>query len=62
MIEKIYEELEKSMIDLMKNHRAFIEKGNKSAGQRARTAANTVKNLITPYKKANISKSNKTTR
>ena len=54
MIEKIYKELANAMEELKINHEAFIEKNNKSAAQRARTAAQKVKNLITPYKKANM--------
>lgn len=56
MIEKIYEELAMAMEELKINHEAFMEKSNKSAAQRARTAAQKVKNLITPYKKANMDK------
>ena len=56
MIEKIYEELKTAMTELMENHEKFMEKGNKSAAQRARKSASNVKNLITPYKKANMDK------
>lgn len=56
MIEKIYNELKTEMDKLVVNHEKFMEKGNRSAAQRARTAASKIKNLITPYKKANIDK------
>ena len=58
MLDKIYTELETAMKELMVNHEKFMEKGNKSAAQRARKSASVVKNLITPYKKANIGKVN----
>jgi len=56
MIEKIYTELKQAMDELVENHEKFMEKGNKSAAQRARKSASKVKNLITPYKKANMDK------
>ena len=56
MIEEIYEKLANAMEELKINHEAFMVKGNKSAAQRARTSAQKIKNLITPYKKANMDK------
>ena len=58
MVEEIYGKLETAMKELMENHEKFMEKGNKAAAQRARKSASVVKNLITPYKKANIDKVN----
>jgi len=56
MIEKIYTELKQAMDELVENHEKFMEKGNRSAAQRARKSASKIKNLITPYKKANMGK------
>jgi hypothetical protein len=58
MLESIYEKLSVAMEELKINHNNFINKNNKSAAQRARIAAQKVKNLITIYKKANIDRAN----
>lgn len=45
-------------------HQKFVEKGNASAGTRARNAINQIKKLITPYKKQSVdlAKKNKKTK
>ena len=51
LFNKMKEEWEK----LEENHQDFDQKNNKAAGRRARKAANNLKKLLTPYKKASVS-------
>ena len=39
------------------NHEIYVEKGNKSAGARARKALGEIKKLVTPYKKTSVEES-----
>jgi hypothetical protein len=41
------------------NHDQFVNKGNKSAATRARTAAGELKKLVTEYRKQSVSESKK---
>ena len=43
--------------DFQENHRNFSEKGNKSAGGRARKAVGEIKKLVTDYRKASVTES-----
>ena len=39
------------------NHNKFVEKNNKSAGQRARKAIGEIKKLVTPYRQSSVEES-----
>ena len=54
---ELYETMNNLWEDFQENHRAFIEKGNKSAGGRARKAVGEVKKLVTDYRKASVTES-----
>ena len=54
---ELYETLNNLWEDFQENHRTFTEKGNKSAGSRARKAVGEVKKLVTDYRKASVSES-----
>ena len=49
---ELYETMNDLWEDFQTNHRAFTEKGNKSAGTRARKAVGEVKKLVTDYRKS----------
>ena len=54
---ELYEQLEELFEDFQHNHKTFSEKGNKSAGGRARKAIGEIKKLVTDYRKASVSES-----
>ena len=51
---ELYEQIEELFEDFQHNHKTFSEKGNKSAGGRARKAIGEVKKLVTDYRKASV--------
>jgi len=54
---ELYDTLNNLWEDFQENHKTFTEKGNKSAGSRARKAVGEVKKLVTDYRKASVSES-----
>ena len=54
---ELYETLNNLWEDFQENHKTFTEKGNKSAGSRARKAVGEVKKLVTDYRKASVTES-----
>ena len=54
---ELYETMNNLWEDFQENHRVFTEKGNKSAGGRARKALGEIKKLVTDYRKASVSES-----
>ena len=55
--ENLYTELNNLWEDFQENHRSFTDKGNKSAGGRARKSIGEIKKLVTDYRKASVSES-----
>ena len=55
--DELYSQLNELWEQFQENHRAHSEKGNKSAGSRARKAIGEVKKLVTEYRKASVSES-----
>ena len=55
--ESLYNELNNLWEDFQENHRSFTDKGNKSAGGRARKSIGEIKKLVTDYRKASVSES-----
>lgn len=53
----IYEQLESLWEEFKLNHTKFVEKGNKSAGARARKALGQFKKLVTLYRKVSVEES-----
>ena len=54
---KVYSELNELWEQFQENHRSFTDKGNKSAGGRARKSIGEIKKLVTDYRKASVSES-----
>ena len=54
---ELYESLNDLWEEFQENHRKFTDKGNKSAGTRARKAIGEVKKLVTEYRKASVEES-----
>ena len=54
---ELYETLNNLWEDFQENHRTFTEKGNKSAGSRARKAIGEIKKAVTAYRQASVSES-----
>ena len=54
---ELYETLNNLWEEFQENHRTFTEKGNKSAGSRARKAIGEIKKLVTDYRKASVTES-----
>ena len=54
---ELYETLNNLWEDFQENHRNFSEKGNKSAGGRARKSIGEIKKLVTDYRKASVTES-----
>ena len=54
---ELYETLNNLWEEFQENHRTFTEKGNKSAGTRARKAVGEIKKLVTDYRKASVTES-----
>ena len=55
--ENLYTELNNLWEDFQENHRSFTDKGNKSAGGRARKSIGEIKKLVTSYRQASVSES-----
>ena len=55
--ESLYNELNNLWENFQENHRSFTDKGNKSAGGRARKSIGEIKKLVTDYRKASVSES-----
>ena len=54
---QLYDTLNNLWEEFQENHRKFADKGNKSAGTRARKAIGEVKKLVTEYRKASVEES-----
>ena len=54
---QLYDTLNNLWEEFQENHRKFTDKGNKSAGTRARKAIGEVKKLVTEYRKASVEES-----
>ena len=54
---ELYEQIEELFESFQANHRTFSEKGNKSAGSRARKAIGEIKKMVTAYRQASVSES-----
>ena len=54
---ELYEQIEELFEDFQSNHKVFSEKGNKSAGGRARKCIGEIKKLVTSYRQASVSES-----
>tara|TARA_Y100001938_G_C7902546_1_gene335433 strand:+ start:307 stop:486 length:180 start_codon:yes stop_codon:yes gene_type:complete len=50
----LYDKISEQLELFHENHQAFIDKGNKAAGGRARKAIGEVKKLVTEYRKASV--------
>tara|TARA_B110000037_G_scaffold77380_1_gene92479 strand:+ start:1062 stop:1244 length:183 start_codon:yes stop_codon:yes gene_type:complete len=58
----LFEELKKEFEGLSENYELFHEKNNKAAGARARKHANTLKKLLTPFKRETMEMAKKMTK
>jgi len=54
---ELYDTMNNLWEDFQENHITFTEKGNKSAGTRARKAVGELKKLVTDYRKASVTES-----
>ena len=54
---ELYEQIEELFEDFQHNHKTFTEKGNKSAGGRARKSIGEIKKLVTAYRQTSVSES-----
>ena len=54
---ELYEQIEELFEDFQANHKVFSEKGNKSAGGRARKSIGEIKKLVTSYRQSSVSES-----
>ena len=54
---EIFEQLKSLYEEFEDNHNKFVEKNNKSAGQRARKAIGEKKKLVTPYRQSSVEES-----
>ncbi len=52
--EKTVAEMVEKFEEFQTDHQLFVEKGNKSAGARARKTINELKKLIGPYRKSSV--------
>ena len=55
--DKLHNEIKELFEQFEENHSVFSEKGNKSAGGRARKAIGEIKKLVTGYRQASVSES-----
>ena len=53
-VNKLYDNLNDLWETFQENHRANTDKGNKSAGPRARKALGDLKKLVTEYRKESV--------
>ena len=51
---ELYNKISDLFLEFSGNHEAFIEKGNKAAGGRARKAIGEIKKIVTEYRKASV--------
>jgi hypothetical protein len=56
--EQLFDEMRNLWEAFDADHTKFLDKGVKSAGQRARKAIGELKKLVTDYRKASVSESN----
>ena len=56
---KLYDTMEELWEAFKNNHNKFLEKGNKSAGVRARKSIGDLKKMVTEYRKTSILESKK---
>ena len=54
---EVYESIKELFNEFEENHEKFIDKGNKSAGARARKAIGGIKKLVTEYRKSSVDNS-----
>ena len=52
--DKLYNDIKELFNEFEENHEKFVEKGNKSAGARARKAIGGIKKLVTDYRKSSV--------
>ena len=50
----VYTELEQLWEEFVEGHTKYIDKGNKSAGARARKSLGQIKKLVTDYRKLSV--------
>jgi hypothetical protein len=50
----VYEQMQDLWGEFQLNHNKFVNKGNKSAAQRARVSIQALKNLISEYRKTSV--------
>jgi hypothetical protein len=51
---EVYEQIKELWADVEDNHLNYSEKGNKSAGARARKSLGEIKKLVTEYRKLSV--------
>ena len=51
---EVYDSIKELFSEFEQNHNKFTEKGNKSAGARARKAIGGIKKLVTDYRKHSV--------
>ena len=51
---EVYSSIKELFNEFEENHEKFVEKGNKSAGARARKSLGEIKKLVTDYRKASV--------
>ena len=51
---EVYSSIKELFNEFEENHEKFVEKGNKSAGARARKAIGGIKKLVTDYRKSSV--------
>lgn len=56
-LNELYANMQDLWGEFTENHEKFEQKGNKSAGQRARIAIQSLKNLVTEYRKSSVATS-----
>jgi hypothetical protein len=54
---EVYASIKELFNEFEENHTKFIDKGNKSAGARARKAIGGIKKLVTEYRKSSVDNS-----
>ena len=51
---EVYEQIKELWSDVEENHSKYTDKGNKSAGARARKSLGEIKKLVTEYRKLSV--------
>lgn len=54
---ELFIQMQELWADFEANHSKFVEKGNKSAGTRARKSIGEIKKLVTDYRKSSVNES-----